>query len=73
MTALFPMGRTGVAKHLAILKEADLVEDRKVGRESRYRLNAGRLREVQEWISWYDRFWTLPIDRLKTMGEAKNE
>ena len=34
------MGRTAVSKHLAILKEADLVTARKVGRETRYRLNA---------------------------------
>lgn len=70
MTAKFRMGRTGVSKHLAILKEAGLVEDRKAGRESRYRLNADRLREVQEWVSFYERFWTRRIDRLKDLLEA---
>lgn len=39
LTAQFQMGRTAVSKHLAILKEAGLVADRKVGRETRYRLN----------------------------------
>ncbi len=65
MTAQVPMGRTGVAKHLTVLKEAGLVEDRRVGRESRYRLNAARLREVQEWVAYYERFWTPQLDRLK--------
>ena len=64
MTAKFPMGRTGVSKHLSILKEAGLVEHRKVGRESRYHLNAARLRDVQEWVSFYEQFWTHRIDRL---------
>lgn len=72
VTAEFPMGRTGVAKHLTILKEAGLVEDRKVGRESRYRLNATRLREVQEWVSFYEQFWTQQMDRLKNMLEENN-
>ncbi len=65
MTDRFPIGRTGISKHLAVLKEAGLVEDRKVGRESRYRLNAARLREVQEWVAFYEQFWIRRIDRLK--------
>lgn len=72
MTAKFQMGRTGVSKHLTILKEAGLVEDRKVGRETRYHLNAAPLREVQEWVSFYEQFWTKRIDRLKKMLEEEN-
>jgi DNA-binding transcriptional ArsR family regulator len=34
----FPITRTAVAKHLVILKEAELVKSEKVGREKRYRL-----------------------------------
>lgn len=65
----FPMGRTAVSKHLAMLREADLVIDRKVGRETRYRLNAAPLREIQTWVSFYDRFWTERMDRLKRLVE----
>lgn len=72
MTAKLPMGRTGVSKHLAILKEAGLVEDRKVGRESRYRLNAARLRDVQEWVAFYEQFWTQRLDHLKDLLEEDN-
>lgn len=45
------MGRTGVSKHLAIPKKAGLVEGRKVGRETRYHLNAAPLREIQEQVA----------------------
>lgn len=72
MASRFHMGRTGVSKHLAILKEAGLVEARKVGRESRYRLNAVRLREVKEWVSFYERFWTRRTDRLKGLLEEES-
>jgi DNA-binding transcriptional ArsR family regulator len=71
MTAAFEMGRTAVSKHLAVLKEAGLVTDRKVGRETRYRLNAAPLHEIQEWISFYDRFWSDRIGRLKTLLEEE--
>jgi DNA-binding transcriptional ArsR family regulator len=73
MTAQFSVGRTAVSKHLAVLKEAGLVNDRKVGRETLYQLNAAPLREIQEWISFYERFWIERIDRLKHLLEAENE
>lgn len=73
MTAEIQMGRTGVSKHLAILREAGLVDNRKVGRETRYHLNAGPLREIQEWVSFYERFWTRRLDRLKNLLEEENE
>lgn len=73
MTARFPMGRTGVSKHLAVLREAGLVASRKVGRETRYRLNAAPLMEVQEWVSFYERFWLQRVAKLKRMLEEENE
>jgi len=69
----FPMGRTAVSKHLTILKEAGLVEDRKVGRETRSHLNAAPLREIQGWVSFYEQFWTQRIDRLKDLLKEENE
>ncbi|MEY9970623.1 DNA-binding transcriptional ArsR family regulator [Lysinibacillus sp. RC46] len=57
LTSQFQMGRTAVSKHLAILKDADLVIARRVGRETRYRLNASPLKEIQDWVSYYEGFW----------------
>jgi DNA-binding transcriptional ArsR family regulator len=69
MTARFSVGRTAISKHLAVLKEAGLVSDRKVGRETRYHLNAAPLREIQEWLTFYERFWTERIEHLKRLLE----
>lgn len=55
LTAQFQMGRTAISKHLAILKEAGLVLDRKVGRETRFRLNASPLREIYDWLAIYSK------------------
>jgi ArsR family transcriptional regulator len=65
------MGRTAVSKHLAILKEAGLVISRKVGRETRYRLNAGPLREIEDWVSFYRRFWSERISLLNQILEEE--
>ncbi|MGE7111561.1 ArsR/SmtB family transcription factor [Lysinibacillus sp. NPDC047702] len=71
LTAQFEMGRTAVSKHLAILKEAGLVVARKEGRETRYRLNAAPLKEIQDWISFYERFWKERISKLHLILEEK--
>jgi DNA-binding transcriptional ArsR family regulator len=73
LTARFTMGRTAVSKHLSVLREAGLVIDRKAGRETRYRLNAAPLREIQEWVSPYEQFWNERIDRLKTILEEEHQ
>jgi DNA-binding transcriptional ArsR family regulator len=71
LTAPFKMGRTAISKHLGVLKEAGLVDDRRVGRETRYRLNPVPLREIQHWVSSYERFWSVQIDRLKSLVEEE--
>ncbi|MGG2073812.1 metalloregulator ArsR/SmtB family transcription factor [Lysinibacillus irui] len=69
LTAQFDMGRTAVSKHLAILKDAGLVMARKEGRETRYRLNATPLKEIQDWVSFYEGFWKERISKLHLLLE----
>lgn len=69
LVAQFQMGRTAVSKHLAILKEAGLVADRKVGRETRYRINVDPLREIKAWLSFYEKFWMDKVSLLKNVLE----
>ena len=73
LTAPFQMGRTAVSKHLTILKEAGLVHDRKVGRETRFRLNASPLREIQDWVAFYSKFWSTNLLRLNQLLEEEEE
>ncbi len=46
----FDMSGAAVSKHLSILKEANLVRDRREGRFIIYELNASVLEEVLLWI-----------------------
>jgi DNA-binding transcriptional ArsR family regulator len=73
LTSQFQMGRTAVSKHLTILKEAGLVLDRKVGRETRFRLNASPLREIQDWVAFYSKFWSTYMLRLNQLLEEEEE
>ena len=73
LTAQFPMGRTAVSKHLTILKEVGLVLDRKVGRETRYRLNAAPLKEIQDWLANYSKFWNTNMLRLNQLLEEEKQ
>jgi DNA-binding transcriptional ArsR family regulator len=73
LTAQFQMGRTAVSKHLTILKEAGLVLDRKVGRETRFKLNASPLREIQDWLAFYSKSWSTNMLRLNQLLEEEEE
>ncbi len=66
----FSMSRTAVSKHLHILADAGLVSERKIGRETRYKLQPEPLLELKEWLSYYERFWDKKILTLKTFVES---
>jgi len=68
----FPISRTAVSKHLRILSEAGLVTERKVGRETRYRLQPDPLLELKKWLSYYERFWENKMAVLKHYVESKD-
>ncbi len=69
----FPITRTAVSKHLRILSEADLVTGRKVGREKRYSLHSEPLKELKDWLSYYEQFWNNKLSMLKHFVEKEDE
>jgi DNA-binding transcriptional ArsR family regulator len=62
----FRVSRPAISQHLGVLRRAELVRERRVGRERRYRLDALGLREVATWLGRYERFWTT---RLRKLGQ----
>jgi DNA-binding transcriptional ArsR family regulator len=71
LSSNFPISRTAVSKHLSILEDAGLAVERKVGRERRWRLQAEPLRQVRDWLAFYERFWNEKLDRLGQYLETK--
>ena len=51
IAACFDMSVPAVSKHLAVLKEAGLVRDRREGKYIYYELNASVLEEVLLWLN----------------------
>lgn len=47
----FPVSGAAVSRHLSVLKEADLIRDRKEGKYIFYELNTSVLEEVVLWLA----------------------
>ncbi len=53
-----------ISKHLRVLSQVGLVQCRAQGRHRLYRLNAARLRPLQDWSAKYERLMIGRLDRL---------
>ena len=61
----FRMTRPAVSQHLRVLRRAGLVTVRRAGRERYYRLQAARLREVFDWVAYFEKFWPEKLRALR--------
>ena len=59
------MTRQAVAKHLAALNEAGLVESRREGRETRYELTPGPLGAAMDWMAGVGAEWDARLAALR--------
>jgi len=70
LTAALPISRQAVAKHLAALDHAGLVERSPArGREVRYRLRDGALAPASTWLADTQAAWDARLARLKQAVE----
>jgi DNA-binding transcriptional ArsR family regulator len=67
------VSQPAVSKHLATLKDAGLVNDRRDGRCVYYRVEPRGLKPLIDWIAHYRVFWTEHIDRLQALLEQRDE
>ena len=59
------MTQPTVSKHLRVLREAGFVEATADAQRRLYRLRPEPLRELDDWIAPYRRFWSAHIDALE--------
>jgi DNA-binding transcriptional ArsR family regulator len=72
LSAQLPITRQAVAKHLATLGEAGLMERMSgPGREVRYRLRPGALRPAASWLQETEAAWDKRLPRLKRAVERR--
>ena len=70
LTEAFAISRPAVSRHLRVLKEAGLVEEKRQGRENIYSLKRERLRLLSDWLT---RHWMSRLEALKAVVEARTE
>jgi DNA-binding transcriptional ArsR family regulator len=67
------VSQPAVSKHLAVLKVAGLVRDRRHGRETHYGAEPQALTPLIDWMSLYSAFWRDRFDRLETMLQRMDQ
>ncbi|WP_192253732.1 ArsR/SmtB family transcription factor [Mesorhizobium caraganae] len=61
------VSQPAVSQHLAVLRSAGLVSERRAGRNAYYRADPQGLEPLLGWIERYRAFWPERIERLKAV------
>lgn len=64
--AEFGISQPAVSQHLRVLRENGFANVRAEGTRRLYAVDTAPLREVDEWLERYRRFWTQHLDALGT-------
>jgi DNA-binding transcriptional ArsR family regulator len=70
LAAAVPITRQGVAKHLAVLERAGLVEARRAGREVRFTVSDDRLGQARREMVRIASRWNERLVAIKQIAEA---
>ena len=65
----FRMTFAGASKHVKVLEKAGLVERRKAGRKQICALRPEPLRDAEDWLRQWEKFWSVRLDRLQALVE----
>jgi DNA-binding transcriptional ArsR family regulator len=69
----FDVSRPAVSRHLRVLRDAGLVRWRGDAQRRIYAIEPGPLRELDEWLHPYRRFWADRLDRLDQHLQRRKE
>ncbi|MBX3254138.1 MAG: winged helix-turn-helix transcriptional regulator [Chitinophagaceae bacterium] len=67
----FEMSRPAVSKHIKILNGAGFISIQNIGRERYCILKQDGFNELQEWIGFFDSFWSSKLKKLETLLNKK--
>ncbi len=60
----FDVSRQAVSKHLRILTECELVQQKQQGREIYYHLEIKKMKEIDQWLAQFRQLWETRFDQL---------
>jgi DNA-binding transcriptional ArsR family regulator len=64
----FDVTRPAISQHLAVLRDADLVSERRDGTRRLYRARPAGAAELRDWL---EAFWDDGLERLRTVAEQR--
>jgi len=67
----FDMSRPAVSKHVRILYDAGFISIKDIGRERHCVLKQDGFNELQDFIDYFDKFWTSRLKKLETILNNK--
>ena len=67
----FDMSRPAVSKHVKILYNAGFISIKDMGRERYCTLKKDGFEELQNWISYFDKFWESKLKNLENLLNSK--
>lgn len=67
----FEMSRPAVSKHIKILYNGGFITIKDIGRERHCVLRKQGFNELQDFIDYFDKFWTNRLDKLKSLLDNK--
>ena len=69
----FDMSRPAVSKHVKILYNAGFISITGIGRHRHCILKQDGFDEVQDFINYFDKFWTGKLSKLQTLLNNKSK
>lgn len=73
LAANFDMSRPAVSKHVKILHNAGFISIKDIGRERYCTLKQDGFSELQDFINYFDKFWTTKLKKLETILNSKSK
>lgn len=69
----FDMSRPAVSKHVKILHAAGFITIQDIGRERYCVLKQDGFNELQQWINYFDKFWSTKLKKLEFLLNQKTK
>jgi DNA-binding transcriptional ArsR family regulator len=69
----FDMSRPAVSKHIKIMYNAGFISITDIGRERYCTLRQDGFNELQDFISYFDKFWVKKLQKLETILNNKTK
>ena len=69
----FDISRQGITKHIMQLHDAGMLDIQTKGREKYCKADLSALKEIRDWLAFYDQFWDQKLENLNAFLNTKKK